>query len=67
MKVELNLNHNGHPVIEFSHFAKSTLLEEQILGVFIEMAQKNGIKLVNTGGFASTDKPGYDNYQITAE
>ena len=44
MKVELNLNKNGHPVIEFSHFDKSTLLEEQILKVFIDMAKKNGIR-----------------------
>ena len=63
--IELTLNVQGTPIIKFRHQDKSNDLYEKVLGEFVRLAKKNGLKLVNPSGMVSTEGESHENYEIT--
>lgn len=62
---ELSINNDGSPMIKFRHHDKDNSLEQKLLKVFIDKANKDGICLKPTGGYLETGtKNSWEDYII---
>jgi hypothetical protein len=68
MKTEFELTIDeitGEPRIKFRHHDKIDDLEQKVLNVFITMAKKHGIELVNPSGHLEAGTSvSWENYEI---
>ncbi len=61
---ELKLDINGRPCIKFRHYDKESSLEQEVLKVFIEGANKKGIELIRSSSYRSTNGDSWEGYEI---
>lgn len=68
MKAEIELNvdlKTGQPKIKFRHHDKDNSMEQRMLGIFVEQANKKGLKLINPSGHLEVGTSNsWENYEI---